>query len=125
MDKLMHTQGPWSVGVPGDGSPGRVYCNNLLGSSVALVYGDRGQEFSVLPRSEEEANARLIADAPAAALVLALICAGKAEIRTSRAAPYFVAKFAPEFSCYITGTYTDLVNAIGWDRARAALEGGG
>ena len=57
------TPGPWSIGKRGDGAIGSVYCDNALGSRVAIVFGE-GQEFSVFSRREEEANAHLIAAAP-------------------------------------------------------------
>lgn len=58
-----HTKGPWALGVEGDGAVGSVYCDNALGSRVAIVYGP-GQQFTAFTRVEEEANARLIAAAP-------------------------------------------------------------
>jgi len=58
-----HTPGPWILGTEGDGAVGSVYCDNALGSRVAIVYG-REQAYTVFPREEEEANARLIAAAP-------------------------------------------------------------
>ncbi len=58
-----HTPGPWSVGTRGDGTPGYVYCDNELGSAVAIVYG-KPLEYTVFSRAEEIANARLIAAAP-------------------------------------------------------------
>lgn len=58
-----HTAGPWEVGVKGNGAPGYVYCDNALGSAVAIVYG-APLLHSVFSRAEEEANARLIAAAP-------------------------------------------------------------
>ena len=58
-----HTPAPWSLGSPGDGEIGSVYCDNSLGSRIAIVYGP-AQKFTIFPREEEEANARLIAAAP-------------------------------------------------------------
>ncbi len=57
------TPGPWEVGVYRNGVPGIVYCNNALGSAVAVVYGEK-LPYSVFSREEEEANAHLIASAP-------------------------------------------------------------
>lgn len=57
------TKGPWSVGVSGNGAVGSVYCDDATGSRVAIVYG-KGQEFSLIPREVEKANARLIASSP-------------------------------------------------------------
>ncbi len=57
------TPGPWEVGAKGYGAPGYVYCDNSLGSAVAIVYG-APMRHSVFSRAEEEANARLIAAAP-------------------------------------------------------------
>ena len=59
----LHTPRPWEVGVEGNGTPGYVYCNNGLGSAVAIVYG-KALPYTVFSRAEEEANARLIAAAP-------------------------------------------------------------
>lgn len=60
-----HTPGPWEVG-GGEkgGEPGYVYCDNDLGSAVAIVFGIPALRWSVFPREEEEANARLIAASP-------------------------------------------------------------
>jgi hypothetical protein len=58
------TPGPWEVGVEGNGTPGFIYCDNALGSAVAIVYGIDAMAHSVFPRRVEEANARLIAAAP-------------------------------------------------------------
>ena len=58
-----YTPGPWDLGTEGNGSVGSVYCDDATGSRVAIVYGN-GQEFSLIPRAVEEANARLIAAAP-------------------------------------------------------------
>jgi hypothetical protein len=58
-----HTPGPWQVGTPGYGEPGYIYCDNALGSAVAITYG-LPLALSVFSRAEEEANARLIAAAP-------------------------------------------------------------
>lgn len=72
-----HTPGPWSCGEKGNGAVGSVYCDNSLGTRVAIVYG-RGQEYTIFSRAEEEANARLIAAAPDllnALTVLADACA--------------------------------------------------
>lgn len=57
------TPGPWSVGVEGDGVPGYVYCDNALGSAVAIVYG-KALAFTAFSREEEKANAALIAASP-------------------------------------------------------------
>lgn len=57
------TPGPWSVGVEGEGVPGYVYCDNALGSAVAIVYG-KALAFTAFSRQEEKANAALIAAAP-------------------------------------------------------------
>jgi hypothetical protein len=72
------------------------------------------------------ALAELIQERDAMRLVLALICAGKAELWAASPdeRPYPLIKVGAEWF-RITSTYTDLLNAIGWDRARAALEGGG
>jgi hypothetical protein len=58
-----HTPGPWEVGSEGNGKPGYVYCNNSLGSAVAIVFG-KPLRLTVFSPEEEEANARLIAAAP-------------------------------------------------------------
>lgn len=64
-----HTPGPWTAG---EGAySGGVYCDNALGSRVAIVYG-KGQDYSVFSSGEEEANAALIAAAPD--LLHALLC---------------------------------------------------
>lgn len=57
------TPGPWSVGVEGDGVPGYVYCDNDLGSAVAICYGP-ALAYTVFPREQEVANAQLIAASP-------------------------------------------------------------
>jgi hypothetical protein len=62
-EQVTHTAGPWEVGEIGNGQPGYVYCNNSMGSAVAIVFG-KPLQFSVFTRAEEEANARLIAAAP-------------------------------------------------------------
>lgn len=56
------TPGPWEVGVEPNGTPGYIYCDNSLGSAVAIAYG-RALRWTVFPRSEEEANAAFIAAA--------------------------------------------------------------
>ena len=62
-----HTPGPWEVGGgKNGGEPGYVYCHNCIGSPVAIVYG-KPLGYTVFSRAEEEANARLIASAPAMA----------------------------------------------------------
>jgi hypothetical protein len=74
-----HTPGPWEVGTPGNGEPGYIYCNNSLGSAVAIAYG-MPLALTVFSRAEEEANARLIAAAPellAALKKCAAVCAGE------------------------------------------------
>lgn len=61
-----HTPGPWSLGgSDGDGSGGEgyIYCDNSLGSAVAIAFGEC-LPFPVFSREEEIANARLIAAAP-------------------------------------------------------------
>lgn len=61
-----HTKGPWSLGGEegdGTGASGYVYCDNSLGSAVAICFGEH-LRFTVFPREEEIANARLIASAP-------------------------------------------------------------
>lgn len=40
-----------------------MYCDNSMGSRIAIVYGPE-QKFTLFDRAEEEANARLIASAP-------------------------------------------------------------
>lgn len=79
-----HTPGPWEVGTEGNGSPGFVYCDNSLGSAVAVVYGP-AMRHSVFSRAEEEANARLIAAAPD--LLEALNLLHSAAWRASRGNP--------------------------------------
>ena len=59
---MKHTPGPWEVGTEGS-EIGAVYCDNSLGSRVAIVFG-KGQEYTAFSRTEEEANASLIAAAP-------------------------------------------------------------
>jgi len=80
-------------------------------------------------REKRMKKARLIADAPAAALILALICAGKASISPALPETENFAETEPvllfaDEAYEITGTYTNLVNAIGWDRACTALNNG-
>ena len=60
------TPGPWVLGgKDGDkfGADGYIYCNNSIGSAIAICYGD-DLKCSVFSRSEEVANAKLIAAAP-------------------------------------------------------------
>lgn len=55
------TPGPWEVGREHIGAErGSVYCDNELGSRIAIVFGDE-QKFTVFPREEERANALHIA----------------------------------------------------------------
>jgi hypothetical protein len=81
-----------------------------------------------------KAYAECLTDAPAAALVLALICAGKASVTLfpSRKPEVIQFQLSGDHTIYYIdngdgekiSSYTDLINAVGWDRCRAALEGG-
>lgn len=71
-----HTEGPWELGAEGNGAVGSVYCNNSMGSRVAIVFG-KGQEYSVFSDAEEAANARLIAAAPELLEALQAVVADK------------------------------------------------
>jgi len=136
------TPGPWSARQPdgnyrssdewdspdNDGSSSSTRIDIWSGDSVVAMALESDGNESICGDSEHEANAELIADAPAMQLVLALICAGKAELCKDKddGPPYLIMQDGitddvPFFD--ITGTYTDLLNAVGWDLARAAIEG--
>jgi hypothetical protein len=55
-----HTPGPWMV-FPKE-SKTRIYCDDTLGSLVADCHTSKW--FCILPKSQTEANARLIAASP-------------------------------------------------------------
>lgn len=57
------TKGPWEKGVDGNGRDGYIYCDDSLGSAVAIVYGKELQ-YSLFSKEEKIANANLIAAAP-------------------------------------------------------------
>jgi hypothetical protein len=59
-------EGPWVLGGDagdGKGADGYVYCDNNVGSAVAICFGDK-LGLSVFSRKQEIANARLISAAP-------------------------------------------------------------
>jgi hypothetical protein len=122
------TQGPWSARQPNgkyrssdewntpdnDSSTSGSRIDIWSGDSVVAMALESNGDESIYGDSEHEANAELIADAPAMSLILSLLCAGKASIRAGWImfdGTYY----------YSHESWTDLVNAIGWDRARAAL----
>jgi hypothetical protein len=79
------TPGPWEAGVQGNGTPGYVYCDNELGSAVAITYGD-ALPFQVFSPKQLAANTALIAAAPdlvtlVSDLAAALAAAGAREAR--------------------------------------------
>lgn len=60
-----HTAGPWEVGGgENGGSEDYVYCDNSLGSAVAIVRHDKALPMQVFSKAETDANAHLIAAAP-------------------------------------------------------------
>jgi len=143
-----HSDAPWEVdtietdGSYGDGGPdcrtgykeyavfdakGRVLFDSLNRDYRVNEIRDEIDEDSRYAWNEPaRVDLTLAAQAPAMQLILALICAGKAELWavSDDVRPYPLIKVGADWH-RITGTYTDLVNAIGWDRCRAALEGGG
>lgn len=69
---------------------------------------------------EAEANARLIAAAPAMALLLKLLSYGLARFEVSKTAP--LCEFCFDGLRYVwIGDYERTLNAIGWDKAEAAI----
>jgi len=54
------SQGPFEVGKKGNGSPDFIYCDNELGSVIAIINGS-SFHLSATSQSERKANAQLIA----------------------------------------------------------------
>jgi hypothetical protein len=115
VDKLIagHSPGPWKW-VYEDGDYWRlVDANGAVVCDDGSACGEYNREIE--PDSDD---GRLIQDAPAAALALALICAGKASVEDG------LLHF-DGFTIRPEGDWNFVVGRIGWDRCRAALEGGG
>ena len=113
-----HTPGPWftfanatCVGGPAGilGNPSGADTAGVAHCGMALRTGD-----------EVQANARLIAAAPAMALALQMLELGVARIERSASGQLVEFCFNGIRYCH-NGDWSALLGVIGWDKARAAV----
>ena len=135
MTAATHTQGPWHApcfATVIDGCDCRYVLSEGYAGSICEVSIDNGIRLvteggnDCPPLEEAKANAHLIADAPAAALALALICAGVAVVLDTEPKTFRVwfNQSNGQMDISVTplaDTWTATINAIGWDRCREAL----
>lgn len=119
--RVAHTPGPWEVCDDPDG----VYIylggrptENIVCDIIGRVY-DEEARVSVI-KSEDLANARLIAAAPAQSLILDMLALSIA--RLERSGP--LVEFCFDGLRYVATDrdWREIIHVIGWDRARAAID---
>lgn len=109
-----HTPGPYTVIHTARKVP-RIVCAGPDGGLIARCDTNK-------PQAENEANARLIAAAPAQALILEMLALGLARFERSRTLLEFC--FGGLRCACSDRDWTAVVSVIGWERAREAVAEG-
>lgn len=115
-----HTPGPWTAYLYSADCEAYVRSKSRHWA-VAVVHTGRGCTTPSLDISNEErdANARLIADAPAMSICLEMISLGIARIERSKCG---FTEFCFDGIRYMTGeNWAHTLKGIGWETARAAI----
>lgn len=122
-----YSKGPWIAEVEVNKHGGwQAATQEVTISAGSVIISTYSTECAEYPDDEtNEANARLMASAPAMDLALSLIACGAARIEPARGEPgqNGVRAFCFDGSRYILdGDWNALLEVIGWDKAIAAVE---